>query len=70
MFSEFGTRQDLNRREFAFGHIFGLDFVSNNVYAQYYQNIRTVQELGPVSFFFLILTSAKPRQNCSRNDNW
>ena len=52
MFSEFGTRQDLNRREFAFSNIFVLDFVSINVSAQFYQNIRTVQELGPVSFFF------------------
>ena len=52
IFSDFGTRHGLDRRQIAFGNLFGLDLVSANVYANFYQHIRTVQELGPVSFIF------------------
>ena len=44
-------------------NIFGLDRVNINVYANFYQNIRLVQELGLISLF-KILTSATPRPNC------
>ena len=70
-FSEFGHRQRLDRRQFAFGSLFGLDLVNINVYANFYQNISTVQEIGPVFVcVFRIFTSAKPRPNCTKIDNW
>ena len=51
MFSELGPRQRLDRRQTAFGNLFGLDLVNINVYAKCYQNNSTVQELWPVSSF-------------------
>ena len=62
--------QSLDRWQIAFGNLFWLDLVNINVYAKFYQSISTVQKLGPVSFLFRILTSAKPRPNCIKNDNW
>ena len=44
------------------GKLVGLHLVSINVYANLYQNICTVQELGPFSFSFRNLTPAKPRR--------
>ena len=49
-FSEFGPRQILDRWQIAFDNLFGLELTSINVFAKCYQNITTVQELGPVSF--------------------
>ena len=50
-FSDLEPRQSLDRRQIAFGNLFGLDLVNINVYSKFYQNISTVQELWPVSLF-------------------
>ena len=50
---EFGPRQSLDRWQFPFGYYFGLDIVSINVYATFYQTTSMFQKLGPVSFFLL-----------------
>ena len=52
LFPEFGTRQGLDRWQIAFGNHVGLDLVNINVFAKFYQTIRSVQESGPVSFIF------------------
>ena len=39
------TSAKLDRRQIAFGNLFGLDLVNINVYAKFYQTISTVQEL-------------------------
>ena len=60
-FSDFGPRQRLDRWRMVFGKLFWLHLVNINIYAKFYQNIRTVQEFGSVSCFKINLTSAKPR---------
>ena len=61
-FSEFGARQNLDRRKNDISQSLGLDLDNINVYAEVYQNIfHSVQEIRPFSLFFRIWRSAKPR---------
>ena len=67
-FSEFGARQNLDRRKMSFCNLFGYSLLISMFRQKFIKIFHSVQEIGLFSFFFRIWTSATPRS--IPNDSW